>query len=332
MNAYELRDVSFSYHERVALANVNLDVPRGLVTALVGPNGSGKTTLLHLLAFLETPATGRIRFLGEPVPARRFSGRGGKVGLVLQNPYLFRGSVKANVAWGLRISGFSERECLPRAGEAIEAVGLRGFENRSAQRLSGGEAQRVALARVLALEPHVVLLDEPTNHVDEATRVDVESLLRNWVRDRGTTVVLATHDLALARRMEATVWRLEQGRVRRGQSDNVFRGRPVAGEPGVFDGGRLRIHVHPLPASSTCVEVSPREVVLSAEAHHSSARNVLTGTVVSAEVVGGEAVRVVLDCGEHVVAVVTRASWENLGVTLGRAAVASFKATSVRAY
>ncbi len=332
MNAYELRDVSFSYEGREALTGVNLDIAKGVVTALVGPNGSGKTTLLHLLAFLEAPAAGKIRFLGEPFAARRLSARSRKVGLVLQNPYLFRGSVQANVAWGLRIRGFGHRECARRAGEAIEAVGLGGFENRSAQRLSGGEAQRVALARVLALAPDVVLLDEPTNHVDDATRADVERILRNRVRESGITVVLATHDLALARRMGATVWRLEQGRVRRGESDNVFRGGPVPGEPGVFGGGRLRIHAHPLPASATCVEVSPREVVLSAGVHPSSARNVLTGTVVSAEAIGEEEVRVVLDCGEHVVAVVTLGSWEGLGITVGRAAVASFKATSVRAY
>ncbi len=103
MNAYELRDVSFSYEGREALTGVNLDVAKGVVTALVGPNGSGKTTLLHLLAFLEAPAAGKIRFLGEPFAARRLSARSRKVGLVLQNPYLFRGSVQANVAWGLRI-------------------------------------------------------------------------------------------------------------------------------------------------------------------------------------------------------------------------------------
>lgn len=332
MSAYELRGVAFGYGGHPVLSGIDLDVPQGGVAALVGPNGSGKTTLLHLLAFLAPPAEGSLRFLGREVGPQHLAECRRRVGVVLQNPYLFRGSVRANVEWALRARGVVGRERGSRVGTALDRVGLGGVAGRSAQALSGGEAQRVALARVLALEPEVILLDEPTNHVDETTRADVEILLSGWVRERGTTLVLATHDLAQARRLRAEVWRLDEGRARRGEADNVFRGRPEPGEAGVFRAGKLRIFAQPLPAAASCVEVSPREVILSREAFPSSARNALAGVVVSAQMLPGEEVRVVLDCGEPVAAVVTRASWERLGATVGQPAVASFKATSVRAY
>ncbi len=332
MNAYEVKDLGFAYGGRQVLAEASLDIPQGAVTALVGPNGSGKTTLLHLLAFLATPTEGAIRFRGEPVDRDRAVELRRSVGVVLQNPYLFRGAVVSNVEWALRSRGLSKGDCLRRAVAALESVGLAGLRGRSAQGLSGGEAQRVALARALALDPEIILLDEPTNHVDETTRADVEALLLRRAQEQRSTVVLATHDLAQARRLQARVWRLDEGRVRCGEADNVLRGRPDPHEPDVFETGRLRIYVHPLPPGTTCIEISPREVILAGEAYPTSARNVLRGVVIAAEMINGEEVRVVLQCGEPVVAVVTRASWERLGATVGQTAVASFKATAVQTY
>jgi len=332
VNAYDSRDLGFAHGGRRVLAGATLEVPTGAVTALVGPNGSGKTTLLHLLGFLASPTEGSLWFRGQRVCSSLFPKLRRSVGVVLQKPYLFHGSVLANVEWALRTRGIPRSLCHQQAIEALDLVGMAQLRDRSAHGLSGGEAQRVALARALALDPEVILLDEPTNHVDEATRREVETLLWRRIQERGTTVVLATHDLAQARRLQARVWRLDEGRVRRGEADNVFRGRPDPREPDAFDAGGLRIFVHPLPPGTTCVEVSPREVVLAGEAYPTSARNVLRGVVLSAEMINGEEVRVVLQCGEPIVAVVTRASWERLGATVGQTAVASFKATAVQAY
>jgi tungstate transport system ATP-binding protein len=330
--AYDLRDVGFSYAGPEEVLQVDaLEIPAGGITALVGPNGSGKSTLLQLLAFLADPSRGEIRFFGEPVATAGAVHARRQVGYLLQNPYLFHTTVTGNVEWGLQIRGVQAAEVRRRTRDALARVELEGLADRPAQSLSGGEAQRLALARLLALEPQVILLDEPTNHLDRETRARIEVTLGEWVRSRGTTVVLATHDVAQAHRLGAEVWQLEGGRIRQGELDNVFRGRLVPGEAGSFDTGRLRLRVSPAPSDARVLRISPREVILAREAPTSSALNCLPGTVVKAELSGPEEIRVLLDCGEPVAAVVTRESWQRLGLTVGQEAVAAFKASAVRA-
>ena len=330
--AYALRDVGFSYTglEEVLQVNV-LEIPAGGITALVGPNGSGKSTLLQLLAFLAAPSRGEIRFFGESVRAEGAVHARRRVGYLLQNPYLFHTTVAGNVEWGIRIRKVPPTEVSRRTRDALARVELEGLADRPAQSLSGGESQRLALARLLALEPEVILLDEPTNHLDRETRARIENTLGEWVRSRGTTVVLATHDVAQAHRLETGVWQLASGRIRQGELDNVFRGRLVPGEAGSFDTGKLRLRVSPVPSEAQVLRISPREVILAREAPRSSALNCLPGTVVKAELSGPEEVRVLLDCGELVTATVTRESWQRLGLTVGQEVVAVFKASAIRA-
>ncbi|MDW7710867.1 MAG: ABC transporter ATP-binding protein [Deferrisomatales bacterium] len=328
--AYHLENLGFAYGEREVLDVSRLEIPAGKVTALVGPNGSGKSTLLHVLSFLAEPRRGSLRFYGEEATAARVPALRLRVGLLLQNPYLFHASVAGNVDWGLKVRGMERLERQRRIGEALGLLGLAGYEDRFAHALSGGESQRLALARLLALEPDVILLDEPTNHLDAETRVRVEHALQDWVGRRGTTVVLATHDVAQAYRLGAAVWQMEDGRIREGEPDNVFRGRPVTGEPGVFETARLRLRVHPPPEGAVCLRIGPQEVLLSREPPSTSALNCLRGTVVRAELAGPGEIRATIDCGEPLVAVVTQESWNRLGLTVGQEAVASFKATAVR--
>ncbi|MBE0617000.1 MAG: TOBE domain-containing protein, partial [Proteobacteria bacterium] len=146
----------------------------------------------------------------------------------------------------------------------------------------------------------------------------------------GATVVMATHDVSQAHRLSAVVWQLEGGRIREGELDNVFHGRLVEGEPGTFDTGKIRLRVSPPPEVAQVLRISPREVILARQPLPSSALNCLPGTVVRAELTGPEELRVLLDCGEPVAAVVTRESWQKLGLTVGQEAVVSFKASAVR--
>lgn len=330
MIAYSLHDVEFSYGGPTVLSVPRLDIPSGQVTVLVGPNGSGKTTLLHLLAFLAAPTGGELRFFGEAAEPDRLMSLRRRVSLLLQNPYLFHASVKRNVEWGLKIRGLSAADRRKRTHQALELVGLTDYQGRDAYALSGGEGQRLALARLLALEPEVLLLDEPTNHLDLETRNRVEEVLEECVSTRGITVVMATHDGAQAQRLGANIWRLEGGRVTEGEPDNVFRGRLSSEEPGIFETGLLKLHVSPTVEDTQCVRVSPREIVLAREAHPSSARNNLRGVIVHAELLASGEVKVTVDCGEQMMAVITPESWNDLGLTVGAPVVVSFKATSVR--
>ncbi len=331
MNAYRLEGIRFAYGDWPVLDIPSLSVAAGEMAALWGPNGSGKTTLLHLLAFLQVPRSGRVRFFGEEARPEGLRTLRRRVGMLLQSPYLFHATVAANLEVAFRARGVPRSRRGPLGAAALDRLGLSGFEDRRAQKLSGGEAQRVALARLLVLEPEVLLLDEPTNHLDAVSAARIEETVLALNRERGVTVVVASHDRGLCQRLGARIWQIEEGRLGEAEIENVLPGRPVPGEPGVFAAGAVRLVVQPLPESARSVRIGSREIVLSREVLHSSLRNQLRGTIVRAEVLGGGEVLVTLDCGVPLQCVVTRTSWEALGLTVGGAAVASVKATAVRA-
>jgi tungstate transport system ATP-binding protein len=331
VNAYLLEGVRFAYRDRTALDIPSLAVPAREITALRGPNGSGKSTLLHLLAFLQAPQSGRVLLFGEEALPERLRSFRRRVGILLQSPYLFHATVATNLELGFKARGTPRSRRRVLALAVLERLGLTGLEDRRAQKLSGGEAQRVALARLLILQPEVLLLDEPTNHLDPESAARIEETVVALNREQGVTVVLASHDRGLAQRLGAKVWQLEDGRVSEAEIENVFYGSPVPGSPGLFATAGIQLAVQPLPESTGCVRISSREIVLSRGALDASARNQLRGTIVRAEVSTGAEVLVTLDCGVTLQCVVTRASWDALGLTVGRTAVASFKATAVRA-
>ncbi len=203
-----------------------LDVRAGGVLALVGPNGAGKTTLLSLLAFLVRPSSGRLEFLGgdpwaggdRDVPARR------EAVLVTHHPYLFKGTVADNVAFGLKLRRVPDEERASRVREALAQVELDGWERRSVSGLSAGQAQRIALARALALRPRVLLLDEPTANLDAPLAARMEAVLRATGHERGTTVVFSTHNFSQASRLADDILFLSEGRRVEFSHENCFSG------------------------------------------------------------------------------------------------------------
>jgi tungstate transport system ATP-binding protein len=198
---YRLQNVSKEYEGRRVLQVETLKIERGKVFALVGPSGAGKSTLLRLLNFLEPPTAGRIRFLDVefaanqpmPLPYRR------RVTTVFQRPILLNRSVEANVGYGLSLRGLRDSE--GKIERALEQVGLQALARQRARTLSGGEAQRVALARAIVLQPDVLLLDEPTANLDPYNVGLIEEIVTNLNRERGTTLVLVTHNVFQAKRL-----------------------------------------------------------------------------------------------------------------------------------
>jgi tungstate transport system ATP-binding protein len=198
---YRLHNVAKKYEGRRVLQVDHLKIRRGEVFALVGPSGAGKSTLLRLLNFLEPPASGRIRFLDiefsadQPMPLayRR------RVTTVFQRPILLNRNVWANVNYGLQLRG--QRSSARRIEMALEQVGLTALARQRARTLSGGEAQRVALARAMVLQPDVLLLDEPTANLDPYNVGLIEDIVRALNRERGTTLVLVTHNVFQAKRL-----------------------------------------------------------------------------------------------------------------------------------
>lgn len=192
---YRLRSVTKRYGANVAVDIESLTIAAGRLYTLTGANGAGKSTLLGILAFLTPPTTGEIFYAGERIDwksdiVRR---RRRKVTLLHQSPYLFGGTVFRNVEYGLKARGIAGETTLRAVDRALEMVGLEGFRGRDARELSGGEAQRVAMARALALDPEVLLLDEPLANIDRETAILLEAVIAS-LPSRGTTVVMTTHD------------------------------------------------------------------------------------------------------------------------------------------
>jgi tungstate transport system ATP-binding protein len=210
---YRLQNVSKQYEGRHVMTVDQLKIQRGEIFSLVGPSGAGKSTLLRLLNFLEPPTTGRIRFLDVEFSARqqmplRLRRR---VTTVFQRPILLNRSVQANVGYGLKLR--SENAVAEQVEQALDEVGLLDLAHQRARTLSGGEAQRVALARAIVLEPDVLLLDEPTANLDPYNVGLIEEIVEDLNRERGTTLVLVTHNVFQAKRLADRVALMLEGHI-----------------------------------------------------------------------------------------------------------------------
>jgi tungstate transport system ATP-binding protein len=216
------------------LDNIALTLAPGAPTVLIGPNGSGKTTLLRTAMGLVAPTRGRITWGGrENVPPL-------KRAIVFQRPAMLRRTAGANIRFALSAAGIPRAEHTRRTGELLELVGLGSLADRAARRLSGGEQQRLALARALARDPAVLFLDEPTASLDPVATKAVEDIIRA-VSQRNIKVVMATHDLGEARRLAGDIVMLHRGRVVETGAAASFLDAPQTAEARVFLAGELLI-------------------------------------------------------------------------------------------
>ncbi len=281
---FRLRGISVTLGGRTVLQVPDLDFHDGRCTCLVGPNGSGKTVTLSLLAGLLAPAAGTLTFRGKRIDgeiSRRTMRK--TVTLVHQSPYLFRGSVLANVAFGLKVRKVPRQRRQDLAGEALERVGLAGFSRRDARGLSGGEVQRVAMARAVACRPDVYLFDEPTASIDSHSVELIERTITSLTEGGGATVVFTTHDAAQARRLGERLLFLNEGRLFEGTERNLLRGtvRAEGGET-VFDTGRIRLAVPwGRDGQRGFLAIDERAVTLTPGRERTGGSGLHTGSVVS---------------------------------------------------
>ena len=212
----QLRQIYKKFGDFTALDGVTLDIGEGELLALLGPSGSGKTTLLRIIAGLEHPDSGSVRLRGEEATARAPRERG--VGLVFQHYALFRHmAVFENVAFGLRVRPRlrrpSKQLIRSRVQELLKLVQLEWSADRYPSQLSGGQRQRIALARALAVEPHVLLLDEPFGALDAKLREELRQWLRNLHQQLGLTGVFVTHDQEEALEVASRVAVMNKGKI-----------------------------------------------------------------------------------------------------------------------
>ncbi len=329
-------------------------IKEGEVLSLIGPNGAGKTTLLQTLSYLLKPFQGEIFFRGRKVEKnhsvleyRR------KLAMVFQEPLLFDTTVFNNVASGLKIRGMERGTIHDRTMEQLERFGISHLKDRSAKTLSGGEAQRTSLARAFALQPEILLLDEPFASLDPPTRDSLIEDLEHILQQTRTTAVFATHDRIEALRLSNRMAVMKDGKILQvglpGEVMNhpvnewvasfvgvetILTGKVIKQNGGTFitsvEGQEIEVvgDVHLGERVVLCIR--PENVTLSTRSSQdrTSARNVFPGRIMKITSLGLYQ-KIHLDCTFPLVAYVTNHSLEELSLTEGKEVRASFKATAV---
>jgi tungstate transport system ATP-binding protein len=350
----EVRDL------RVERARINvLDVPslriaEGEILSLIGPNGAGKSTLLLALCALQRPAGGAILFRGRAVgvdyPAFSFRRR---VAMVFQEPLLLNATVFDNVASGLKFRGFRREEITRAVAESLELFGVGHLKDRSAKKVSGGEAQRVSLARAFALKPDILLLDEPFSALDPPARESLTRDLGHALRLSNTTTVFATHDRVEALQLSHRIAVMDKGKLLQVGTPEEVMNRPVdefiasfVGIETILKGTATRVGNGTFTASVSgrgieaigsvdfgedlILCIRPENVTLSIDSDDivTSARNAFRGTIEDI-IPLGPYLKVLLNCGFPLTAYVTKNSYERLSIRKGLSLVASFEPTAI---
>jgi tungstate transport system ATP-binding protein len=336
-----------------------LDVPRlaieeGEILSLIGPNGAGKTTLLQALAYLIKLSKGDVYFRGEKVSANHggFQYRR-RLAMVFQDPLLFDTTVFENAASGLKIRGLDRSEIQRRVGLNLQRFGITHLLDRSARKISGGEAQRVALARALATQPEILLLDEPFSSLDPPTRESLIGDLEGILRETQTTTIFATHDRLEALRLSDRIAVMNRGQILQIGApaevmnqpvdefvasfvgvETILAGRVVREGRGTFRvaAGNQEVEAvgNARTGESVVLCIRPENVTLAIPPAKeiSSARNIFPGRVLKL-IPLGLYYKVHLDCGFPLVAYLTLSSLEGLSLIEGKEVLASFKATAI---
>ena len=349
----ELADVRVTRGEGTVLDVPALEVRQSEILAVISPNGAGKSTLLRVLGLLEVPSAGLVRFRSATVTARDSLGLRRRMASVFQVPLLVDTTVRDNVELGLRFRGVGGRHAGSRVDAWLERFAIAHLASRRATTLSGGEAQRTALARAMVLEPEVLLLDEPFSALDHPTREALIDDLSRILGEERTTTVLVTHDRAEAMVLGDRVGVLMRGRLLQvDEAAQVFRA-PVseeiarfvgvetildcrvlesAGDVSVLQAGTQRIQVaQPAePGEWVRLCLRPEDVTLFAGAPKPTSPAVFNRlpALVQRIVSAGTHARVMIDCGFPLVALVTRREIEDLGLREGESVTAHFKASA----
>jgi len=333
---FKVRNLKKVYNGKIILDVDILNFQEGKIYAIVGPNGSGKTTLLNILNLLEKPDEGQISFYDQKITNKSNSDTleiRRRMTLVNQDPFLFHSSVYDNIAYGLKIRSIPSKVQKSRIRSALNIVGLSGFKDRKANQLSGGEAQRVVIARALVIEPEVLFLDEPTANIDQKYIDVVERIIKKIKKEIKTTVIFTTHDLSQAYRLADEVISLLDGKIIKQVPENLLWGEIVE-----EDGSKwfnvvenIKFAVVTEKVGPAYISIDPRDIILSYEPFQSSARNSFLGKTTKI-IEQNHLVKLEIDIGIYLVVIITRESFFKMNFNLGSKVYLTFKASAVKLY
>ncbi|PIE57352.1 MAG: hypothetical protein CSA33_08765 [Desulfobulbus propionicus] len=327
MSLYRLEEIRQQFKDRIALNIELLNLEPGKIHALLGANGSGKTTLLDILAFLRAPTSGRMYFQGrrvnhhsrtELLALRR------QVVQVDQHPIMFSTTVYKNIDFGLKIRKIPTNERRRIIDHVLALVSLERYRHAAAHRLSGGETQRLSLARALALQPQVLLCDEPTASVDSEHKTVLTGLLHQVNQQEGTTIVLTTHDRLQAAAIADHTVVLENGKLASTLYENCYSCKVISGQ-----NQNLTALLHgktslPLPTtlshfagSKGRLYIDPYSVKINHKPRPGQKAFVLDAVVVLL-MQEEERIRMVLDIGVHIVTLLSMREYEEIQAVIGK--------------
>jgi tungstate transport system ATP-binding protein len=318
MMLYTLANIRQRYHQRVVLDIDRLEIPAGGIHALLGSNGAGKSTLLRLLAFLETPVSGTLLFRGEQVEfsSTQLLKLRRRVVLVDQHPIMFSTSVGGNIEFGLKIRGMGSAQRRRVVDESLALVGLSHYREARGHELSGGETQRLALARALALSPEVLLCDEPTASVDAENQGIIADLLQQISAEQGITIIFTSHDRLQAVSLAEQTLTMEGGRLANASHDNTYTAilrRGSTGLPVCILQNRVEIPLPDWPQDrqpdqTLRVQIDPRTITLHRTDNKKPVGEEPVGTVllIMAE---GPNIRVLVNIGVLVTVIMDQAAY-----------------------
>ncbi len=324
--AYQLRNIEQSYNGNVVLTLDEYMIESKRVTALVGPNGSGKSTLMDMLALVQRPHRGQLEFFSRESANKSYLELQQQIGYVQQKPYLFNITVEQNIGLGLKLRRISKKQRQGMVDAIIKEFSLSGLRNRRGDDLSGGEIQRVALARTLILNPRVLILDEPFSHVDKEFRLDLEQMLRT-IRERGEqTVIFSTHDQSQAETLADHVLNLHEKETQPGGVVNIFHGEFVD-NTAIFNTGKIRFHISGESKPGSSLVIKSSNLKLSRAEGQTAGENQFLGRIKNLAEESGK-IRVTVDAGEMFHAVITPSQWRALSLTIGDQALVNCELSS----
>jgi len=348
MPLIKLQEIVKRYGQILALDHVNLEIEEGETLAILGPNGAGKTTLLKIIAGIENPTSGEIYYKDERMSEKYSSFIRRRCTMVFQKTTVFNTTVYNNAAYGLKIRGLPRNEIERKVRDALRLVKLEGYEKRHAKKLSGGEQQRLSLARALVLEPELLLLDEPTANLDPESTSIIEEAIRH-VNRMGTTIITATHNVFQIGEIAKKAALMQKGRIIEiGSMDEIFKSPSLSlarysrlenvfiGTAEILPDGTSLIHVDDdLRIEATfrreghvTVFIRPEDIIVSKRPIESSARNVLKGKIV--EVLDlGTIVKLKVESRRIFTVQITKRSFKEMNLNIGSEVFLTYKASSV---
>jgi molybdopterin-binding protein len=326
--AYQLHNIKVHYEQRCVLDIADLSLPQNKCIALLGDNGAGKSSLLNLLAFTTQANEGKILFAGQQISHPISTQQRQSIGYVSQHPFLLQGSVSDNIMLALKLQGVEPQRHKSLTQAALQQVNLEHLAEQSISTLSGGELKRAAIARAIAYQPSILLLDEPFSHLDQHHYQQLESIIRQFSQQGNKTIIFSTHNRLQGMALADSSINLVNGKINSSPLLNLFHGNM---HNHIFSTDKLQIHTTSDIDNAHNIAIDPNEIIISKQALESSMRNCFNGrlTLIAEEI---NSIRLTVDCGEIFHVIISPESLAQLGLSLGDTLFLSFKSTATKVF